>query len=164
MAINMCRCQCHGWFSRCFMYRFLVSGYSSGSMTSHQPSNNGPSHNLQIQYLQSVSHYWFSKLFFFFSPKVSNIVDPLRGEILQGNSGRHWCCSSDWRSYHSYWFGVQEVLHLPNFRSLTSLSLGWPRFSAKISYLAQRLSTRRMFSSAYSEASTSLCRSHSLSQ
>ena len=87
MAINMCRCQCHGWFSRCFMYRFLVSGYSSGSMTSHQPSNNGPSHNLQIQYLQSVSHYWFSKLFFFFHPRYRTLSIHLEEKSSKATPG-----------------------------------------------------------------------------
>ena len=52
--------------------------------------------------------------------KVSNVVRPHRREIFQGNSGQSRCYSSDWRSYHSRWFGVPEVLHLPHSRSWIS--------------------------------------------
>ena len=65
---------------------------------------------------QFFPHYWFSNFFFH---KVSNFVDPRRGEILQGNSGQTWSWfySSDWCSYHSCWFGVSEVLHFTHSRS-----------------------------------------------
>ena len=58
------------------------------------------------------SYYSFSKNF-----KVSNIVDPPKGEILHSSSGQSWRYPSDWRSYPSSWFGVPEVLHFPRSRS-----------------------------------------------
>ena len=54
-------------------------------MVPHQPSDNGPSRDLQIQYLQSVFPITMTDFLKKF-PKVSNIVDPPRAEILQGNS------------------------------------------------------------------------------
>ena len=116
------------------------------------------------QLANPVNPLLFLMFFFLTFSKVSNVVNPRRGEI-KDNSGQGRCYPSDWCPYHPRWSGLPEVLHLPHYRSWISCCRSLDgHFWEKCYIPPQRLSTGRRFSTTYSEASTFLCGSHSLSQ